>query len=479
MLSAAVGGITAQVLFRGNDPMKNLMNKSARWLFALLAGLLCVAPLYAQSAASLRGQVLDELGAVIPGARVTLVANSDQKRVVVTNANGEFSIPNVAPGTYNLIVEFKNFQTHVENGIKVSPATAPLKITLTVAAVNESAEVPAEGKGVSVEPDQNLTGIVLDEKMIREVLPETEEEMLEFLQALAGGTGNAQIMIDGFSGGRLPPREAIMQIRINQNLFSAEFSGGGGGLGRIEIITRPGNGEWRGNVTFGFRNSALDARNAFALLKPELDQKRYGFNFGGPIIRKRLDFNVNIDWTPTNGSGLVSATTLDGLFTANVPAPSKNNGLSFRSGLFINNKNMLSINYNYRGSERTNSEFATGGFGGGNFGGGIAAIGGGGFGGGRGGGFGGGSGGSTGSLMLPERASNTESANHSLSFSETFLVNARMIHEARVRIQQDTSQTVPVTQAVAIDVLDAFQGGGSTKASESRTGSIEFQDDDL
>jgi hypothetical protein len=136
---------------------------------------------------------------------------------------------------------------------------------------------------------------------------------------------------------------------------SSEFSSGGGGIGRIEIITRPGNGQWRGSVTFGLRHSALDARNVFALVKPELDQQRYAFNFGGPLIRKRLDFSVNVDRTPTHGSSLVSATTLNGLFTANVPAPSENNGLSFRAGLLINSKNTLNLNYNYRGSERASS----------------------------------------------------------------------------------------------------------------------------
>jgi Carboxypeptidase regulatory-like domain len=456
--------------------MKNMVNKTTGWPLIFLLGLFW--PLCAQSVTLLRGHVVDEMGAVIPDARVTLVASGEQQHEAFTNANGEFVIPKVAPGTYNLVVEFKGFQTHIENGINVSPGARPLKIVMKVAAVNETAEVPAEGKGVSVEPDQNLTGIVLDEKMIQEILPDTEEEILELLQALAGGTGNAQIMIDGFTGGRLPPREAIMQVRINQNLFSAEFSGGGVGAGRIEIITRPGNSEWRGNVIFGLRNSALDARNAFALTKPELDQQRYGFNFGGPLIRKRLDFSLNVDWTPTHGSGLVSATTLDGLFTTNVPAPSENRGLSFRAGLFINNKNTLNMTYNYRGSERTNSEFAPG-FGGGNFGGVIGGGGLGGAGGGGRGGFGAGASGTSGtggSLMLPERASNTGSANHSLSFSETFLINARMIHETRLRLQQDTSQTIPVMQAVAVDVLDAFQGGGSTKSSESRTTTIELQD---
>ncbi|MBO0799603.1 MAG: carboxypeptidase regulatory-like domain-containing protein, partial [Blastocatellia bacterium] len=228
---------------------------------ALLGVILLGATLLGQTLGNLRGQVLDELGAVIKGATVTLVAKDGKKRTATTNANGEFSVPNLSPGIYTLMVEFKDFQTYVENGINPASTTAPLKISLKVASVTESTDVSAEGSGISVEPDQNMTGIVLDEKMIEDLLPDNEDDMTEFLQALAGGTGNAQILIDGFNGGHLPPREAIMQIRINQNPFSAEYSSGGS-QGRIEIITKPGLGDWRGNISIGLRNSALDARNA-------------------------------------------------------------------------------------------------------------------------------------------------------------------------------------------------------------------------
>ena len=445
--------------------MKNLASR----VLLVLSGMLFFAlPLFAQTATQVRGQVLDELSGVIPGAKVTLVAADGKKREAVTNTKGEFSIPNVPVGTYNLTVEFKGFQPKTETGIKVSPTSEPLKVVMTVAAVSESAEITADGKGLSVEPDQNLSGITLNEKMIQELLPDNEDDILEFLQSLAGGSGNAQVMIDGFTGGRLPPKEAIMSVRINQSLFSAEFgNGGGGGPGMIEITTRPGNGTWRGSLGFNFRNSALDARNAFALTKPELDQKRYNVNFGGPLIRKRLDFNLNVDRSTTDGTGLVSATTLDGFFNTNVPSTNATKGVALRAGLFINKKNTLTSTYNYRASESINSEFASG-FGGGNFGGGIMIV----FGPG-----GGGGGGGNGSLMLPERASNNNSGSHSLSFAETFIINARMIHEARFRIQHDTNANIAKTQAVAINVLDAFLGGGSTCCpNDTRTDSFEYQD---
>jgi carboxypeptidase family protein len=450
---------------------------------ALPGVVLLASTLWGQTAGMLRGSVLDELGAAIPGAAVVLVSPDGKKREVASDARGDFNISNLPLGTYSLTVEYKGFQTYVRNEIKVSATTAPLKVVLAVEAVNESTEVPAENRGVSVDPDQNLAGIVIDEKMIQEILPDNEDEMTEFLQALAGGTGNAQIYVDGFAGGRLPPREAIMRIRINQNLFSPEFSGGGAD-GRIEIVTRPGSGQWRGSVMMGFRNSALDARNAFALLgKPVMNQQRYSFNFGGPLIPKRLDFSVNVESTPTHGNGLITATTPVPLTNTIVPAPSRSNGVSFRSGLFINKKNTLTTNYNYRGTERTNSEFYSNS-GGGNFGpggGGGGGFGGGGGGRGGGGGIGGGFGGfnsssNGGSLMLRDRASNSESENHSLSLSEIFLINSQLVHETRFRVQHDMSSTVPVTKAVAIDVLDAFQGGGSTKSTDADSNSFELQD---
>jgi hypothetical protein len=170
-----------------------------------------------------------------------------------------------------------------------------LKITLAVAPVQMETTVNADQPGVSVEPENNLNSTVLDEQFIQ-TLPDNEDDMLAFLQALAGpaaggamgGQGGAQIYIDGFTGGRLPPRDAILQIRINQNPFSAESSTPG--IGRIDIVTKPGRDSWRGTFSFYARNSALDARNGFALVKPDLNQDRYQFNLGGPLIAKKLLF---------------------------------------------------------------------------------------------------------------------------------------------------------------------------------------------
>src|SRR5262249_37935371 len=162
------------------------------------------------------------------------------------------------------------------------------------------------------------------------------------------------------SGGRLPPREAIARIVFNQNMYSAQFSNPG--FGRVEIITKPGYGEWRGSGSFGYRNSALDARNAFALIKPDLAQQRYDFFMGGPLLKKRLSTSFFANRSELDGSSPTVIKTLDENLAEvdlrpNVPSKTVNTYAGARFDYLINKSNTLNVNYNYRTTEITNSEF--------------------------------------------------------------------------------------------------------------------------
>ena len=451
-----------------------------RSLIALFALISLTSPIFAQNT-TLRGQVTDEVDAVIPGARVTLVSADGKERSVTAGGNGEFAITGVAPGTYNLTATFRGFQTYVQSGLRVAAGTAPLKIILTVAGVSVETDVSAETSGVSIEPDQNMSATVLGEEFIKS-LPDNEDDLRDYLQALAGpaagggsgGQGGAEIYIDGFNGGRLPPKEAIQQIRINQNPFSAEFDRPGSN--RIEIITKPGNDQWRGGFGFNYRNSALDARNAFALERPVLDQQRYNFNYGGPLISKKLSFMVFGDRNQFDAQGTVVATTLDGQYVTNVPTTNDSWFFGLRADYLLNNRNTLNVSYNYSRNERLNQEFSPqtgGGFGFGGGGGGGFGGGGGGFGGGGGGG--GANGGN--SFLLPERGSTNLNNEHTLRLGETFIVNSRLIHEARLELSLENSDRQALTQGMAVNVLDAFSGGGSPCCpNETKTFGLEYQD---
>src|SRR5215468_1231045 len=265
--------------------------------FIALAG----APVALAQNSTLRGRVLDERGDAIPGADVTLIGQDGKERKAKSGALGDFSISNVSPGTYTLSSSYKGFQTQTITDLK-APYSGVLAVKMPIAAVEVITDVSANNSAVSTEPDQNMNAITLSEQEIAN-LPDNEDDLRDYLNALAGGgvTGaGADILVDGFSGGRLPPREAIARIVFNQNPYSAQFSNAG--FGRVEIITKPGYGEWRGSGSFDYHNSALDARNAFALTKPDAAQQRYDFFMGGPLLKKRLSTSFFANRSDLNGS---------------------------------------------------------------------------------------------------------------------------------------------------------------------------------
>ncbi|QQS47911.1 MAG: TonB-dependent receptor [Acidobacteriota bacterium] len=441
------------------------MKKINAILFSLTIMILLAAPGNAQTS-TLRGSVVDEFGAVIPNAEIQLIDSEGNIRTAKSGFDGEFTIPNIKPGKYKLTSAYVGFDPFEIAELNIP--SEKLTVTMKVAAVTVVEDVSANVQTVSTEPDQNMSAIVLTEEFIKN-LPDNEDDLRDFLNALAGpsasgGADGAQILVDGFTGGRLPPREAIMQIRINQNPFSAEFSNPG--FGRVEIVTRPGNDNWRGSGGWGYRNTALDARNAFALVQPDAYQNRFNFNFGGPIIKKRMSMNIFADRTDTDGSGTTFARTLQGDFVQNIPSQTISNFIGMRTDFLINDKNTLNVSYNYRWSDALNTEFAV------RFGGGF-----GGFGGGRGFGGGGGGGGGGTSIQLPERGSDRNNSNHNLRISETWIINSKMIHEARFQYEREFTDQVARFDGAAINVLDAFNGGGSTCCPNTTTTStFEYQD---
>jgi hypothetical protein len=180
-----------------------------------------------------------------------------------------------------------------------------------------------------------------------------------------------------------------------------------------------------------------------------------------------MSATVFADRNSTDGSNTTVAKTLDGDFVANVPTETVNTFIGVRTDYLLNDKNTLNVSYNYRTTEAINQEFAVR-FGGGFFFGG----GGGGFGGGGGGGGGGGS-----NNLLPERGSNREGSSHELRLSETWIINSKMIHEARFEYEREYSNQIPNFNGVAINVLDSFNGGGSPCCPNTATEqSFEYQD---
>ena len=124
----------------------------------------------------------------------------------------------------------------------------------------QSVTVTDDSPTVSVEAGGNASAIVIKGKDL-DALSDDPDELSNELPALAGpsaGPNGGQIYIDGFTGGQLPPKSAIREIRINQNPFSAEFDRLG--YGRIEILTKPGTDKLHGAVFWPRQRQFLQHR---------------------------------------------------------------------------------------------------------------------------------------------------------------------------------------------------------------------------
>ena len=218
-----------------------------------------------QRAGSLKGQVLDELGGAIVGATVTAIDGKGVEKTVVTNDGGSYTINGLAPGKYTVRAINAGFAMSETAEVEVVAGKAQqFDITLKVAIEEQKVTIAADNRELSTEPENNAGAVVLKGEDI-DALPDDPDDLAAALQALAGpsaGPNGGQIFVDGFTGGRLPPRSSIREIRINSNPFSAEYDRLG--FGRIEILTRPGTDRYRGQVSFNFNDDALNSRNPFA-----------------------------------------------------------------------------------------------------------------------------------------------------------------------------------------------------------------------
>src|SRR5436305_9445568 len=165
-----------------------------------------------------------------------------------------------------------------------------LDLQLTIGTLEQT--VTIDNKGVSTDADRNADAMILREREL-EALPNEPEALAAALRAMAGptqGENGPQVKVDGFSNGQIPPKEAIREVRINQNPYSAEneYPGWGG----IEIYTQPGSEKFHGGASFNFNDESLNSRNPFALRRAPYQQRGWNFNLAGPLKKKRASFAV-------------------------------------------------------------------------------------------------------------------------------------------------------------------------------------------
>ncbi len=270
-----------------------MVNSRRSCSIVLAVALTVWSALAQQTGGTLRGTMTDDSGAVIPAATITLTGAGTTK-TAQTQADGTYVFQGLAPGQYTVHVTFPGFAP-VNTPVTIAAGgSLVVPIQMNVSAEKQEVTVKAEaGPSISVEPDNNATALVLRGEDLA-ALPDDPDDLSDALQALAGpgaGPNGGSIYIDGFSGGNLPPKESIREIRINQNPFSAEYDKLG--FGRIEILTRPGTDRFRGGMNFNDSDGVFNSRNPFANNKPDFSNRNFGGNIGGPISKKSsffLDF---------------------------------------------------------------------------------------------------------------------------------------------------------------------------------------------
>ncbi len=146
------------------------------------------------------------------------------------------------------------------NTCKTLPSALPVD--------QQQVTVTEQDAGLDTSPDNNAGAIVIKGKDL-DALSDDPDQLQDELNALAGpaaGPNGGEIYIDGFSGGQLPPKSSIREIRINQNPFSAEYDKLG--YGRIEILTKPGTDKLHGSVMINGNDSAFNSLNTFVTSEP-------------------------------------------------------------------------------------------------------------------------------------------------------------------------------------------------------------------
>jgi hypothetical protein len=391
--------------------------------------------------ATVRGLVADPDNAVIPGATVTLTPQSGKPLTAVSGSDGNYVIRGVSAGNYSITVTMDGFGSFVKQGIRITAGQAlTVDAKLAVATDTQTVQVSTNTTQLSVDSDSNASSTVIKGADL-DALSDDPDELSAELSALAGpaaGPNGGQIYIDGFTGGQLPPKSSIREIRINQNPFSAQYDRLG--FGRIEIFTKPGTDKFHGSVQLQGNDNIFNTGSPFVPSQPPYHTLFFLGNLTGPInskasftlsgTRRDIDNNNLINGTiianPSAPTVLCQpgiATCVPTTYTAAINSPQTRWDISPRVDFALSDKNTLTVRLQYTSNTQTNN----------------------------------GSG-----FNLSTTGATSTSTEPTVQISDTQIVSPRIINEIHLEYQQDRSGSTPVSTAPSVSVQGSFNGGGTT-----------------
>ena len=409
---------------------------------------------------ALQGGVTDPDGAEIPGATVTLTPATGKAYSASSGADGNYVLRGVPAGTYSLTVTMPGFASFVRQGVRVGETPLTVNAKLQLQTQQTVVNVTTDDNHVSVDQDSNASQSVLKGKDL-DALSDDPDELQSELTALAGpaaGPNGGQIYIDGFTGGQLPPKSSIREIRINQNPFSAQYDRPG--FGRVEVFTKPGTDKLHGSLQVNGLDKAFNTGSVF--IAPGTEQPDYHtiFVFGsltGPI-NKNASYSIGGYYRDIQDNGVVrppgvyATSANSGTFCLpNTPGCSIQTGYNFvqsepqtryeiapRVDVALGEKNTLTARFQFERNTLQNQ-------------------------------------GITGET-LPSAGYNNTNQETTLQLSDTQIFSSKVINETRFEYQRPTTTITPLSTAANINVQGGFVGGGSTaQSSQDTQNHIEFQ----
>jgi len=381
------------------------------------------------AAAALRVRVLDPSGAAVPKAAVTLQCPDARPRLAVTSTSGEVAFPVADAASCALRVDARGFEPFAESSA-AADAGGLIAVRLALARREEKVTV-GEDTRESLARERSFSQILTPEEIAS--LPDDPEEMEDELKRRAGP--GAVLRVNGFSGGRLPPKSQIRQIRIQTNRYAAEYHEGG--HPGIDIVTKPGLGSWRTAVGGSLRADDWSAPPPLASADGDQSAHRLSFTLDGPLRKDRTSLSLQIQ--SRDAADAAAVTALTPTAPATVRLTQQKLDLQGR------------IEHAWGKTQTARAEVQRNTFD-------RDGVG-------------------TGGLVLPERGYADDRAEDLLRLSNQGITLGAWATDTRLQVRREEITWTPETRAAAVDVLGAFSSGGATVTGARRTWSVEVGQD--
>jgi hypothetical protein len=386
----------------------------------------------AKNESSLRVVVTDPAGAALVAATVQ-VKTLGGAQTLQTNERGEANFLRLPAGAYQLNVTAEGFVARQFTDNALKPGGNRLEVRLEIEGVKENVVVAQEAREKNLDPRGNAFTSVLTQEQIAQ-LPDDPEEFEQAIRNM--GLPGAPLRVNGFRGGKLPPKSQIREIRFRMNPYSAdshesEFMG-------IDILTKPGVNDWHGSVNFGFRDESLNARNAFAPLRRPEQLRRYGLSLDGPLWRNHTSLFLSAEGNTAYETKTIVAALPDGNFSDVIERPAKTLNLSARLEHVLTKTHTLRAEY-----QRNANRFDNLG---------------------------------VGDFDLAERAYTNDSAEQIFRLADTGTIGKRLVNEVRLQSRWLSVEKSSASNAPTVIVQNAFSSGGAQLQGRRRVNEIEFAD---